>query len=161
MEYRALRDITETHQEHYVPSHFEEGTFYFKRVQIRGQKCICIYAAGHFIGINYNLWKTTPLGEKIADYLDDPKFDNYMKSIFLDSLIQPSASPNELYILRIMKRILKWTYRGNNKENVSVYANCTLCTDCCTVNFVNKWNSRLIKNWLLCPSCYKYMMGWE
>ena len=159
MAHRTLREITETHQDHYVAHNFQEGTFYLKRVQIREQKCICLYAAGHFIGVNFNLWKTTPLGQKISEYLDDPKFDNYMKSIFFDTLIQPRNPTNELYILRIMKEILKCTYRANDRENVLVYANCTLCEQYCTVNFVNRWNSRLVTNWLLCPSCYKFMLG--
>ena len=130
-----------------------------KRVKIRGQKCICIYVAGHYIGLDYNRWKNTLMGQRISEYLEDPKFQMYMKSIFIDSAIRPWDQPTQPYIMNIMKRILKSTYKRNDRENISVYCNCSLCTDYCTVNFVNKWNNRIIRNWILCPFCHKYMLG--
>lgn len=158
MKFRALRDITSDYQD-WTPSDWSaRGSFTVKKKKNKkGIKCLCIYVRGHYFN-TYKNWRKSVLGKAIVAYIERPKFNTYIRCMFFDTCIENNVSQNILYRRAVMKATIRLAFKRNDKENLAIYSNCSMCYRWCTYNFMNEWNNKMRYGWWFCWFCYdKYL----
>ena len=106
---------------------------YFKEIHIDNQGIICVYTEGYHYS-QMESWQDTLIGKSMLDFLNQSKYDTYLKTVFFDNLALINDSPNLGFIDVMMECILHWTF---TVEYMDAILEVTICSHCMRLSSIN------------------------
>ena len=90
-------------------------------------------------------------------YLNQDKFDNFLKCVYFDPLIQQDETVTDLQMISRLNPAILITRQLNEKENILTFSLCCTCCELCTLNFFHETLGKINNDLVSCSQCYTHI----